>query len=101
MKSDIEYKPLKDGKGTSASKKDKRINPNFDIKKKQPKIKEDGFVFFKDRKRTDFWGTILFVPTMIIFAYIGLDGYFNGNTLKLAAPYDGAMNFCGVENKDG
>lgn len=81
--------------------KDKRLNPDFDIKKKTPKIKEDGFVQSKDRERTDFWGTILLIPTIIIFAIIGCDGYFNGNTMKLTAPYDGAGNFCGVNNEGG
>lgn len=90
MKSDIEYKPLKEGKDEKT----------FDIRKKNPNIKKEGenncFVGILDRKMTDFWGTILFIPTMIIFAYIGLDGYFNGDTTKLTAPYDGAGNFCGV-----
>lgn len=50
---------------------------------------------------TDFWGNILFIPTMLVFAYLGLDGYFNGNTIKLIAPYDGSMNFCGIGDMEG
>ena len=74
MKSDIEYKPLKDSKSTSEK--------TFDINKKNPKIKEQGgFVNWDERKMTDLWATILFLPTMLIFAYLGLDGYFNGNTI--------------------
>lgn len=74
----------------------------FDIMKKNPKIKEQGgFVKIEDRSMTDVWGKILFIPTMIIFAYVGLDGYFNGNITKLTAPYDGAGNFCGVGDMEG
>lgn len=38
---------------------------------------------------------------MIVFTVIGLEGYFNGNTIKLTAPYDGAGNFCGVGDMEG
>ena len=50
---------------------------------------------------TDFWATFLFIPSIFIFVYVGLDGYFNGNTILLTAPYDGAGNFCGVGNFTG
>jgi len=52
---------------------------DFKIDNINPLIKEHGgFVNCEDRKMTDKWGKILFIPTMIIFVYIGVEGYFTG-----------------------
>lgn len=58
--------------------------------------KDQVVVKSEDREVTDKWGAITFFATIFVLACIGLDGYINGNTTKLTAPYDGAGNFCGV-----
>ena len=73
------------------------LNQSFSIDDADPRIEENGgFVKREDRELTDFWAIFLFIPFVLIFFYIGFDGYQNGRTILLTTPYDGAGNFCGV-----